>query len=609
MAERIKEGVMRMNLNDKLASVLKNIWDNNDLDAVSFFREQILNGNPTVYCEKENIGKERLFYHGEPIIHKYSLGPGKIKHNVKQLIPLIKKNDIIAIDVSDVDPINDNSDSPYIAIHILSGLVIAPIGNNTFLYPQVAQMYTNCEIKNGDFVEYITLVDKRHHYGEVIETRHQVVFVKEYEGFHFSYDGCEFVCQDSYSWDQNHIVCVPASNCSLLDKDDYRIEEIRNASLIRRIWKKPDIKSINELRRMFIEKSADTTVYYLTCKNEQKSENPPFLYTVKELAEIKSIKKSKETIRPIPIPKYYSRGNSIIIPNTDEAAKQMRAEVSYHKNIWNVKGTSIKEITSEYHDCDIKFIVKGLYDFTNDPVLVSFVVYSPVSGTISTKYKDMEGSIENHYPIVVDIGNKQVPQINDVIEYRDSDGSHIAKVSLVTFDLVRIAKWNGVTCKEDMECLHGQDDWSSAKFVFIPISACRILPVIDISSEQLMDIIRFNEGNRYIQAPWSRFRTIKKIWFNIDDVLSGLEMIRITKPEMFIGWLNFISSDYFVYVDTDVLKMAESVISWSTSIDIYGDSEVGLFNNTIKEGTIDFVEMIDDMINKINVLFFPETSV
>ena len=81
-----------MDSNERATYLLKKIWEDNDLDAVECFRTLIKNESLILYREKqEDLNYRPLFYHGEPIVHEYSLSPLAYEIDIKRLISLIGK--------------------------------------------------------------------------------------------------------------------------------------------------------------------------------------------------------------------------------------------------------------------------------------------------------------------------------------------------------------------------------------------------------------------------------------------------------------------------------------------------------------------------------------
>lgn len=609
-------------INHKLAIALKSIWENNDLEAVEYFRLQVKEGKIALYRkDQEDFSYEPLFFHGEPILHKYSLSPLPYKLEIKQLISLIAKNDEIGFEVANVEQDPDSLDHPHIDIHIRSGLVRKKIGNKVFLFPQVIQRGIDSAIVVGDIVKYTTAVDQRNHYGEVISIQQNMILIKEYAGFCFSHDRCEFIYQDRGAWwHQEHVVCVPVTSCSLLAKDDYRIEEMRNASVIRNLWKRPNAQALNELRRWFCEKSANTTVYYLECENNNDLSECPYLYTIKELADREAAKRTSETIRQITLPESCSEDYAYVIPNTDEADEEMGIKVSYINRNWSVIKISISDIVSKFQVDSYRFQVDGLFDFYGDAIISCSVVYSPVTGTVSTYYRDLEGVIEKNYLQTLDIGNRCIPQVGSIITYcgRSCSQPAIAKVTAISADLVRVATWEGITYKKEQIDTRSPDNWTSISNTFIPISSCKLIPDVSLSSEQLNSILRFEDENELIRAPWGKFcRPKKKLPFDVNSIICGLENLRLSMPEMFVGWIRFISSDYLTDIAPEVLNMAKKYVSWIDSTkqkyDGFGDSIEDInggpfFDDQLDKGEIDFVGLIDEMSIAIEKVYFPETD-
>lgn len=608
-------------INHKLAIALKSIWENNDLEAVEYFRLQVKEGKIALYRkDQEDFSYEPLFFHGEPILHIYSLSPLPYKLEIKQLISLIAKNDEIGFEVANVEQDSDSPDYPHIDLHIRSGLVRKKIGKEVFLFPQVIQRGIDSAIVVGDIVKYTTAVDQRNHYGEVISIQQNMILIKEYAGFCFSHDGCEFIYQDRGTWYQKHVVCVPATSCSLLAKDDYRIEEMRNASVIRDLWKRPNAQALNELRRWFCEKPANTTVYYLECENNNDLSECPYLYTIKELADREAAKRTSETIRQITLPESCSEDYAYVIPNTDEAAEEMGIKVSYINRNWSVIKISISDIVSKFQVDSYRFQVDGLFDFYGDAIIRRSVVYSPVTGTVSTYYRDLEEVIEKNYLQTLDIGNRCIPQVGSIITYCGCSCSQpaIAKVTAISADLVRVATWEGITYKKEQIDTISQDNWTSISNTFIPLSACKLIPDVSLSSEQLNGILRFEDENELIRAPWGKFcRPPKKLPFDVNSIICGLENLRLSMPEMFVGWIRFISSDYLTDIAPEVLNMAKKYVSWIDSTtqkcyccrDPIEDINGGpFFDDQLDKGEIDFVGLIDEMSIAIEKVYFPETD-
>lgn len=595
-----------MDANEKATNLVKRIWEDNDLNAVDLFRKMILNKDLILYSEnEEDFNYRPLFYHGEPIVHGYSLSPLAYRINLERLKSSIEKNDTIGFSVCTDNPIEMFCDNSPINIHLLSGLVYKVAGYHKILFPHTIHTGNHCIVSNGDIVEYITAVDHRHHYGEVQDIEEDKVWIKEYAGHCFDYDGCKLLVQDSYI---DTMVCLPLDACAVLNKDDYHVEDMRHASTIRTLWTSPCLEACYELRSWFSIKGDETIVYYIECENKKPSLESPYLYTIRELAEREAASSSAEIIRQIELPKSCIKGNAFLVPNTNGAAKEMGAKVTYIKRNWSVIEISISDLVSKFPADRYKFQVDGMFDFRGDPVVECSVIYSPTTELVSTRFMDLDEERNKSYLCALDSSNCKVPEVGSVVQYCDRTCLEpiIAKVTAIENDMVRVAEWDGITYRKEATTSHGQDDWTSCSYVFVPIAACELIPDITLSSAQLKGILCFKDENKLSRAPWAQFHLSEKIPFDVDSIIEGLENLRYTTPEMFVRWIRFISSDYLINIDPEVLKMAEQYVSWMDSIDDYGDGTD--LKEQLDARGVDFVDLIDEMSIAIEKRFFPETD-
>lgn len=592
-----------MDTNKRAISLLKKIWEDNDLNAVELFRTMILSEDLTLYSEKEeDFSYKPLFYRGEPIVHEYSLSPLEHRIDIERLKSSIGKNDKIGFAVSGDNASVDYVNSHPIQIHVLSGLISKCTRNQTVLFPHVVHAASQYSISIGNIVEFITAVDHRHHFGEVIDVEQNKVWVKEYAGHYFNYDGCKLLQRDSIT------ICLSRDACAVLSKDDYHVTDFCHASTINSLWSAPCLEACDELRSWFSTKGRKTVVYYIECENRKPSLEPPYLYIIRELAERDASERAAETIRQIELPKSAVKGNAFLVPNTDEAAKKMGAKVSYTKQNWSVIEISINELVSKFPADRYKFQVNGMFDFSEDPIVECSVIYSPATGMVSTCFRDLDQNIDKLYPSVLDAGNCKNPQVGSVVQYRNRAylDPVIAKVTAIEDGMVRVAEWDGLTYRKEVTTSHGQDDWTSRSYVFVPIAACELIPDIYLSSEQMQEILFFEDGNELFRAPWAQFYLSQKIPFDVNSIIEGLENIRRTMPEMFVRWIRFISSDYLLNIDPEVLKMAEQYVSWMDSVEDYGDGTA--LEELLESRGVGFIDLIDEMSVEIEKRFFPETD-
>ncbi len=473
------------------------------------------------------------------------------------------------------------------------------------MFPHIMHTGHHSVVLNGDIVEYITAVDHRHHYGEVRNIEGNKVWIKEYAGHCFDCNGCKLHVQDSYI---DTMVCIPLDACTVLHKDDYHIEDMRHASTIRALWTSPCLEACNELRSWFSAKGDETIVYYIECENKKPSLASPYLYAIRELAEREAASRSAETIRQIELPKSCVKGNAFLIPNTDEAAKEMGAKVSYSKRNWSIIEISISDLVSRFPADEYKFQVDGMVDFHGNPVVECSVIYSPNTELVSTRFMDLDEKIDKSYICALDASNCKVPHVGSIVQYRNRTclDPVIAKVTAIEDGMVRVAEWDGLTYRKEVTTSHGQDDWTSRSFVFVPIAACELIPDIYLSSEQMQEVLFFEDGNELFRAPWAQFYLSKKIPFDVNSIIEGLENIRRTMPEMFVRWIRFISSDYLLNIDPEVLKMAEQYVSWMDSVEDYGDGTA--LEELLESRGVGFIDLIDEMSVEIEKRFFPETD-
>lgn len=595
-----------MDSNERATYLLKKIWEDNDLDAVECFRTLIKNESLILYREKqEDLNYRPLFYHGEPIVHEYSLSPLAYEIDIKRLISLIGKNDTIGFAVyGDIQNMECGDNYP-IHIHILSGLVSKLTENHVFMFPHVVRARGSTIVSNGNVVEYITVADQRHHCGKVQNVEGNKVWIKEYAGYSFEHNDGKLFQQDSWV---DKVVCLPLDACVLLSKDDYRVDDMNHASTIRALWTSPCLEACNELRSWFSTKGDETIVYYIECENEKPSLESPYLYTIRELAEREAASRTMETIRRVEIPESYVKGNAFLVPNTDGAAKEMGAKVTYIKRNWSVIEISISDLVSKFPADRYKFQVDGMFDFRGDPVVECSVIYSPTTELVSTRFMDLDEERNKSYLCALDSSNCKVPEVGSVVQYCDRTCLEpiIAKVTAIENDMVRVAEWDGITYRKEATTSHGQDDWTSCSYVFVPIAACELIPDITLSSAQLKGLLCFKDENKLSRAPWAQFHLSEKIPFDVDSIIEGLENLRYTTPEMFVRWIRFISSDYLINIDPEVLKMAEQYVSWMDSIDDYGDGTD--LKEQLDARGVDFVDLIDEMSIAIEKRFFPETD-
>lgn len=593
-----------MSINERAAYLLNEIWEHNDLNAVDLFRKIIMNEDLILYREKEeNLNCKPLFHRGEPIVHGYSLRPLEYKIDIDSLKSAIGKNDAIGFTVDNQHV--ECGDDYLVNIHILSGLISKINGNQIILFPQIISADNQCDISRGDIVKYITAADYRHHYGEVRAVEQNKVWIKEYAGYSFDHDGCKLFQQDSFA---DKIVCIPYDACAVLSQNDFHIEDMRHASTIRNLWRSPCPEACDEFKSWFSAKRDETIVYYIECENKKTLTETPYLYTIKELAEREAAKRTLETIRKIELPKSCVKGNAFLFPNTDEAAREMGAKVTYIKQNWSVVEISIGDLISRFPDDKFKFQIDGIFDFSGDPVVECSVTYSPDTEMVSSCYRDMDIEIDKYYPHVLDAGNCTIPQVDSIVQYFDclSRKYVIAKVTAIDGKMARVAKWDGIIYSKELICSHGQDDWTSCSYVFVPIASCEPIPDINLSSEQFYRILRFEDNNEFIKSPWRRFYLADKVSFDINDLLLGLENLRSTMPQLFIGWIRFITADFIMNIDSPVLKMAEKYISWICSVDNYGDGTS--FEEKLDEHGVDYYELIEEMSFAIEKIYFPESG-
>lgn len=589
-----------MSANDTLAATLKRIVEDNDFRAVDDFREQVQNKQLVLYSEdQENFDYTPLFYHGEPIFHTYALSPLKCEIGICQLLRKIGKNDFISFALNEAE----------VSLHPFSKLVYKSTENKHVIFPKTVPKQNDCVIGIGDFVEYNTEVDQKNHYGKVFEILQGMLLVKEYAGFWFSFEGCEFTFQDRGNWKKEYTVCVPADACKPLDKNDSRIQDMLHSSIIGSIWKNRIVDEIDKFREWFTAKSKSTVVYYLECDGNRSLSECPFLFVDKESAERAANKKSSQTICAVcavKIPDTHSFVNAFIMPNTDGAAKQMGAKVSYYKENWNVVKTTIAELIAKYPGNSIKFGVEELLDFSGDPVYNCSVDYCIENGSVSTHYSDADGRIDITYPMVIDIGNTVVPNVADVVSCQDYTHPTpvIAKVTAISGPMIRVKEWKGIYYQNEFDYTYDQDDWSSTSYVFIPLSSCRLIPNINLSVTQFEQILRFEEGNKLTESPWANYSIKEKAPFDIEDILLGLENLRSRAPEMVVRWISFVSSEFIDKIDSEIQSMSDQHIEKIERTDHPGGDDC--FKQRISNGEIDFIQIIDDMIDAINLLYFSE---
>lgn len=589
-----------MTINERATHLVKKIWEDVDLEAVEHFRNLIGNESIVLYREKpEDFNQRPLFYHGGPIVHEYSLQQFAYEINIGDLISAIGKNDIIEFTTC-----GDNQILERVQIHVLSGLLSKHTENHVTLFPHVVRNRDCNIVLNGDVVEYITVVDQRHHCGKVQNVENNKVWIKEYAGYSFDHPDGKLLQQDSRI---DKTVCLPLDACIVLPKDDYRVDEMNHASIICALWKVPHCEVCDEFRTWFTSKGEKIVVYYIKCESKDDLECP-HLYTVKELAEREAAKRSSETIRQVTLPESRVKGKAFLYPNTDEAARVMGAKVNYTKWNWSVVAISINDLVSQFPSDKYSFIVDGLVDFTGEPVVESSVSYAPTTGIVSTCYRDLDEEANVIYPYTQDVDNHFIPTVGSVIQYRDDISTEpiIAKVTAILGDMVRVAEWEGIMYKKEQIHFIGQDDSSSFSITYVPRSACNLIPDIILSSEQIIDILRFEKENELIRAPWGKFSSREKIRFNIDDIICGLDNLRAAMPEMFIGWIRFVSADYLTNIDQEISKMAQRYISWIDSIKNYGDGTVLEMQLNARGGS--YFELIDEMSIAIDQMYFPESD-
>lgn len=589
-----------MTTNERAAYLVKKIWEDADLEAAEHFRNLIGNESVVLYREKpEDFNQRPLFYHGGPIVHEYSLQPFTYEINIGDLISAIGKNDIIEFTICE-----DNQILERVQIHVFSGLLSKHTENHTILFPHVVRNRGCNIVLNGDVVEYITVVDQRHHCGKVQNVEDNKVWIKEYAGYSFDHDEVELFQQDSWA---EKMVCLPLDACVVLSQDDYRVDDMNHASIIYAIWKNPCCEVCDELRTWFTHKREKTVVYYIKCESKDDLECP-HLYTVKELAEREVAKRTSETIRQVTLPESCVKGRAFLVPNTDEAARAMGAKVTYTKRNWSVVEISINDLVSKFPSDRYSFQVDGLVDFSGEPVFESSVFYSPTTGMISTCYKDLDEEINSSYPHTLNTGNHFTPPVGSVIQYRDHTSTEpiIAKVTAILGDMVRVVNWEGITYKKEQIHFRGQDEWTSSSITYVPRSACNLIPDIKLSPEQLSSILRFENENELVRAPWGRFSSSEKIRFDINNIVCGLDNLRAVMPEMFVGWIRFVSSDYLTNIDPAILKIAEQYISWIDSVENYGDgTALEEHLNGLGGG---YFELVHEMSIAIDKIYFPETD-
>lgn len=583
-----------------LSEILKKIWVSNDIKAVEDLRTQFFSGSLTLYSKKQaDFTYEPLFYHGEPILHIFSVEPDRYCMDLTQLTSLMKNNDEIGLEVKKVEQDADKYELAHIDIHIASGLIHKEWNNEVVLYPWVIPSSAIFTIKNGDIIEYTTVADGRTHCGEVVKVENETVFVKEYSGFRFSYLDCKYDHQDHYS---SHLVCLSSNACAVINNDDYRIDEISHARAIRGMWD-GDYSCCEEIRQWFTKKIDIERIYYIECENEKHSSECPLIYTVKELAEIEAVSRASRIVREITLPPKYCHDNAFLVPNTDEAAKQMGAEVSYHKEKWTVIEATINEFVSRFPSEDYKFIVSGLIDFSGDPVYDCYVIYTPETGMISTSYSDSDMRDDRLYPLVVNVGNTTVPKIGSIVEYTNclNGVSVTAKVTSIQNCCVSVAAWDGTDFKKEVIHTYGQDDWTAIDKTYIPISACRIIPDIVLPTEQLKRVIRFEDNNMLLlSSPTSSFSVEEKIEFDINDIYFGLK--RHTPSLTMMGrWLHFLSDDYILNIDPVIQKKAKRLSLLIEAARDENEMDYDAYYET-------YYDYIDDMLEYIEGLNYAKAD-
>ena len=134
-----------------------------------------------------------------------------------------------------------------------------------------------------------------------------------------------------------------------------------------------------------------------------------------------------------------------------------------------------------------------------------------------------------------------------------------AKVTSIQNCCVSVAAWDGTDFKKEVIHTYGQDDWTAIDKTYIPISACRIIPDIVLSTEQLKSVIRFEDNNMLLQSsPTSSYSVEEKIEFDINDIYIGLKT-HTPSMTMMGRWLHFLSDDYILNVDPVIQKKAKNL--------------------------------------------------
>jgi len=397
----------------KMLEALAQVYKSSDLQAAEYVRSQLEEDSFVLYRDS-HLGMLGPFTReDEPEYFPFCLEPNAYKAAVSNIKENIGKNNGVCLRGCDYGM--DGT----IYMHFASGLLWKSSKKERVLFPKVEECEERAQkFDVGDVVEYTTAVDHKKHYGKVISIDENSVTLKEYTGFLFEADGYRLFEQDVHNSVVSQHVTVPINACARLDDADARIDSIRLAEILRRIWIGPDQMACETLRQWIGNEEEKIPVYVLKHREEESPEIMR-LYTFKEHAE-----------------------QWIVETQEMYEAEQLWDCIED----WVVEETSIGKILTEYPnpDHEYHFTVNRLFTSFGFFTLETYINYYAESGLVERRYYElMEEENHKYYP-AKNLENTECPLVGAIVEYTDKEhGIMHAKVEGVEQDMVReYMEWN-----------------------------------------------------------------------------------------------------------------------------------------------------------------------
>lgn len=140
------------------------------------------------------------------------------------------------------------------------------------------------------------------------------------------------------------------------------------------------------------------------------------------------------------------------------------------------------------------------------------------------------------------IDNREVPKVGQTVSFfqKGDNEPSLGYVLDVFNGFVNIKKWDGKRYLENYYYYYDYSiglEYEETFYKYVPLDACNVLPDIELSEEEIRKIVRFEDGNAWLRAPYANFVSQEKIPYGFMDFVITLQKMKQRCPGEYTCWL------------------------------------------------------------------------